>query len=311
MSYIFPESGISQIPSISISHDIIVNTGRLKRPMIVIADIHAHLIHLHTLIEQALDIEPDADITLTGDLIDNGPHNIETLSYVIDLQYQINKIAGRRRMTILPGNHEQRLAGTLNKKTADIYSGSFVSRGGHWVVDIIRNPTESVPKHSKNKNPLDDLITAHLSDNAKKVLGKSGDTLLSWLHKLPLSSRTGRVLMVHGGIHPDKDPDKWIGKHTIAPETVDHETGPLWIREPFISHKGSFKDNSLVLHGHTIMNDLATQARHSLKTGKPVVVGHHKLHRLGLDSGSYKTGVVTAAIITQDRIRTLHSILPV
>jgi serine/threonine protein phosphatase 1 len=48
-----------------------------------------------------------------------------------------------------------------------------------------------------------------------------------------------------------------------------------WIREPFLSHSGSF--GPVVVHGHTI-------------TDKPLI----RHNRIGLDTGAYRSGHLTA-----------------
>lgn len=86
---------------------------------------------------------------------------------------------------------------------------------------------------------------------------------LDWLRSLPLSHRIGDYLFVHAGIRPkvaltDQDPFDL-----------------LWIREEFLTSR--VNHGVMVVHGHSI--ELAADERSN---------------RIGIDTGAYKTGVLTA-----------------
>ena len=75
--------------------------------------------------------------------------------------------------------------------------------------------------------------------------------------------RIGDYLFVHAGIHP-----------AIALDEQDsHDC--RWIREPFLSHKGDL--GCIVVHGHTVRPQVELCD-----------------HRIGIDTGAYESGVLTA-----------------
>lgn len=73
----------------------------------------------------------------------------------------------------------------------------------------------------------------------------------------------GDYVFVHAGIRPGTD-------------LADQRTSDLrWIRNPFLSHDRPLE--KIVVHGHTISEDLDVQP-----------------HRIGVDTGAYETGRLTA-----------------
>jgi serine/threonine protein phosphatase 1 len=88
-----------------------------------------------------------------------------------------------------------------------------------------------------------------------------------WLRALPLSYDDGRRFFVHAGVNP--------GASLAAQDDFDL----LWIREPFLSHRGDY--GRLIVHGHT-----------PLVGGAPDLRGN----RLNLDTGAVYGGPLTAAV---------------
>ena len=73
----------------------------------------------------------------------------------------------------------------------------------------------------------------------------------------------GDYLFVHAGVHPDRPLD-------------EQRPGDLrWIRDPFLGHRGLLSKR--VVHGHTIAPDV-----------------EFRPHRIGIDTGAYATGKLTA-----------------
>ena len=98
---------------------------------------------------------------------------------------------------------------------------------------------------------------------------------LAWLRKLPLTWQSGDYLFVHAGIRPGVE---------LAQQM---EEDLLWIRGEFL---GSDTDHAcLVVHGHSI-------SEHG------VVVRNN---RIGIDTGAYRTGILSALAIEGDQHWTL------
>ncbi len=80
----------------------------------------------------------------------------------------------------------------------------------------------------------------------------------------------GDYAFVHAGVRPDMPLDK-------------QRTGDLrWIRDPFLDHRSRLE--KMVVHGHTITETIETRP-----------------HRIGIDTGAYTTGRLTALGLEGDR----------
>lgn len=86
--------------------------------------------------------------------------------------------------------------------------------------------------------------------------------------------RFGDYLLVHAGIRPG------VAIENQQPHDL------RWIRQPFLSD--AHDHGCLVVHGHTISDDVALRP-----------------NRLGIDTGAYRTGVLTAAVVERADLRFL------
>jgi len=86
--------------------------------------------------------------------------------------------------------------------------------------------------------------------------------------------RFGDYLFVHAGIRPGVDLEQ------------QKQADLRWIREPFLNDNADH--GFVVVHGHTICNEV-----------------EERPNRIGIDTGAYKTGVLTALVIEEDRRRFL------
>jgi len=93
---------------------------------------------------------------------------------------------------------------------------------------------------------------------------------------LELIHCVGDYVFVHGGIKPGVRLDRQ------AP------TDLLWIREPFLSHPRP--SDKMIVHGHTPTNEPYRDA-----------------HRIGVDTGAYATGILTAARILDGAVQFLRA----
>jgi len=89
---------------------------------------------------------------------------------------------------------------------------------------------------------------------------------LSWLNRLPHIAIRAQYLFVHAGVRPGVPIDKQ--------KLMDL----LWIRQPFLN-KGNHGLPYVVVHGHTFRQDFRV-------TRLP--------HRIGIDTGAYASGILTA-----------------
>ena len=87
----------------------------------------------------------------------------------------------------------------------------------------------------------------------------------------------GDYVFVHAGINP---------AHPIDDQK---RSDLLWIRERFLRHDAPF--SHVVVHGHTIFDDV--------DNGE---------HRIGVDTGAFRTGRLTALVLEGDSRRTLQSV---
>jgi serine/threonine protein phosphatase 1 len=117
----------------------------------------------------------------------------------------------------------------------------------------------------------DDIAT--IADLARQVVPA---THKNFLRTLPLSHSDGDYLFVHAGVHPARDIDA----------QRDHDL--MWIREPFLSWKEDF--GKTVVHGHSISTNVEVRP-----------------NRIGIDTGAYATGKLTAVVLEHNSRRFLET----
>jgi serine/threonine protein phosphatase 1 len=96
------------------------------------------------------------------------------------------------------------------------------------------------------------------------LLERMPSSHLRLLERLELMLVIGDYAFVHAGVRPD------------TPLTGQKAEDLLWISEGFLGHEGGFE--KVIVHGHSWTDD------------EPAVLEH----RIGLDTGAYATGVLTA-----------------
>ena len=94
---------------------------------------------------------------------------------------------------------------------------------------------------------------------------------LDFLNHLDLSVRIGDYVFVHAGVRPG------------VPLDQQTEYDLLWIREEFLADRRPL--GAVIVHGHT-----------------PAPMPHHDSRRIGLDTGAYLSGKLTAARFEHDRV---------
>jgi serine/threonine protein phosphatase 1 len=99
---------------------------------------------------------------------------------------------------------------------------------------------------------------------------------VAFLEDFADTCRFGDFLFVHAGIRPGVEIDQQL------------QTDLRWIREPFLLDE---RDHGfVVIHGHTISSEVTV---------------HH--NRIGIDTGAYRTGVLTALLIEGSAIRIIDT----
>ncbi len=99
---------------------------------------------------------------------------------------------------------------------------------------------------------------------------------LAFLRGLAVSHVEGDYLFVHAGIRPGIDLDR----------QDPHDM--IWIREEFLDSREEF--GKVVVHGHTV-------------SPVPVVLDN----RIGIDTGAYKSDVLTCAVLEANTLRLLNT----
>ena len=99
--------------------------------------------------------------------------------------------------------------------------------------------------------------------------------VINWMRELPLTLTLGDYLFVHAGIRPGIAIDR------------QHPADLLRIREPFLSSPRAH--GRIVVHGHS-------------KTGGEI---DRRDNRIGIDTGAYDTGILTALGLERDEQWTL------
>jgi len=100
---------------------------------------------------------------------------------------------------------------------------------------------------------------------------------LRFLRELETIVEVGDYAMVHAGIRPG------------VPLGEQEDTDLIWIREDFIGHPGPFE--KIIVHGHTWVDD------------QPRLLSH----RIGIDTGAWRTGVLTAVRIEDGDVRMIQA----
>jgi serine/threonine protein phosphatase 1 len=216
-----------------------------------------------------------------GDMINRGPDSIGVLE-----QWAADEAAhGVDHVDRLMGNHEiMMMLAVIGGPHADKAAAMWLSKrmGGHILLDEMR-ARAGLPSASAGQA----LLKAAL-----------GNAILHRLYAMRSHVRLGNALFVHGGLDPHADPDEFLTR----PWTIFTEARWAWINHGFLDWKGGFK-GTLVVHGHTPPD------KHRSISG---MEDPHLFEgdRLGLDGGSARTGIVTAAEIQGGRYRILKAGTP-
>ena len=110
-----------------------------------------------------------------------------------------------------------------------------------------------------------------LRSGAERLAQAMGPAMIGWMRGLPTRWQSGNIAVVHAGADPSR------------PLEDQEETALLWGHPRF--EEATRSDGLWVVHGHTILPE-------------PLVLGG----RIGIDTGAYATGRLTAALISASRV---------
>ncbi|CAN5197779.1 metallophosphoesterase family protein [soil metagenome] len=124
---------------------------------------------------------------------------------------------------------------------------------------------------------------AELGDNpleAARIIERAIPApLIGWIRDLPLTARSGDYFFCHAGIRPG------VALRKQASNDL------MWIREDFLNHEGDH--GAVIVHGHNIHTEVQMHA-----------------NRIGIDTGAYRSGVLTALYLEDDKREILSVGLP-
>ncbi len=216
-----------------------------------------------------------------GDMINRGPDSAR----VLELWAQEPEAHGVDHVDRLMGNHEiMMMLAVVGGPHAHKAETMWLSKrmGGHVLLDQMAARTGQATGHADQAMLLDAL----------------GETVVHRLQGMRSHVRLGNTLFVHGGLDPHADQDEFLAR----PWLLFTEARWAWINHGFLDWKQGF-GGTLVVHGHTPPD------KHRKISGMD---DPHAFEgdRLGLDGGSARTGIVTAAEIQDGRFRILKAGTP-
>jgi len=225
-----------------------------EAPLAVVGDIHGRADLLDRLLNLlAHEAGADCALVFVGDYIDRGEQSAQVLARLQALQGGDWGAA----VTCLKGNHEAMMLGFLD---APEEAGTFwIRNGGAHTLASFGIP---LPE------PAPGALT-QARDALRAALGARGE---AWVRGLPLTLRSGNLLVAHAGAAPDS-----------APEDQTEED-LLWGHPAF--EQKPRRDGLWVAHGHTIREEPAAEAG-----------------RISVDTGAYATHRLTAAHVAPGRCR--------
>ena len=278
---------MSRNKAISGDATIAIRMGRWReaprvalRPVFAVGDVHGRddlLVSLIDAIKAIISDDRLQDCTLVflGDYVDRGPCGIAALKRVLDLHSNRDWSC-----VCLPGNHEQLLRAFLTSSGSDrkrVFR-IWARNGGREVVRELGLDAEDA---SSDLDLIAELIALSL-----------GRDRLEKLATLPNHYRLGDYIFVHAGIHPAVGLSSLGRDWTQLPVGPnEEETDPLWVRGPFLTHEADHEQGVVVVHGHTPRREIEFLA-----------------NRIGLDTGAYQTGRLSAVQLIESKARVIQAV---
>ncbi len=133
---------------------------------------------------------------------------------------------------------------------------------------------ETILSFNLSKSDYRKLSLEELMDRLPKIVPEHVRDFVANFEEL---IEAGDYVFAHAGINPNLPLDK------------QKRSDLLWIRERFLRHKGAFP--KVVVHGHTIFDEIET-----------------KPHRIGIDTGAFRSGVLTAIVLEGTSRRAIQAV---
>lgn len=250
---------------------------------IVVGDSHGYEKTLRRVVSEGLSINPDAHLTFTGDVISRGPNSMGALKFALGITHE-----RKGRGTFLYGNHEIALLGHLaGVKAFD----PIVEKHGGWLHY----------DYKISRKLLRSALEKGLGSAAYNLFTRDG---LMWSDRIKSSMKDvlyrsiGNVVMVHAGIpgHLRKRRDVMRYLKKMKPYDMNG-THPLWLKSGFLDSDHDY-DGLVVIHGHTIESKIPTDDGF-----RPVGQHFFDRYRIGVDAGSYLTGMIAGVMLRNGQYR--------
>lgn len=198
-------------------------------------------------VDDAARSPAETTIILLGDLIDRGPDSAGVLALA-------QTLTRRLKLRVLWGNHEEMFLKCFHDTEV---LRAFLRYGGRET--ILSYPLDLAAWHAATLEEAQVMMQAAVPAADLDFIRAFED----WI-------AIGDYLFVHAGIAPG------------VPLEQQSRNDLRWIREPFLSYRGTHEH--IVVHGHTI-------------TDKPEICRN----RIGIDTGAYRSGRLTALALEGDQ----------
>ena len=133
---------------------------------------------------------------------------------------------------------------------------------------------ETILSYGLDRKTYSRMKMSELQEAMKEAVPKKDRKFLASFEDMIV---IGDYVFVHAGINPK------LGLDEQKPSDL------RWIRERFLKHEEAF--SHVVVHGHTIFEEM-----------------EHREHRIGIDTGAFRTGRLTALVLEGTNRRTIQAI---
>ena len=273
----------------------------------VVGDVHGHGFELGELLTSMYEASDsnlrDAEVTYLGDLIDRGPCSLGAVRMASLSEQKF----GFARQHMLIGNHEAMMLAAMG-----LVRGIDGVGMHHAHMMWMKNGGDAVLQEVSERLPSR-FPCATQKDFRMLMLEAFGEHAFDFLLTGTTHRRVGNLLLCHAGVAPSATSlDAWFSTPLwpVADDEVDKHWA--WVREPFYSHEGGFPEDVIVVHGHTpeisILSFKGIVREIKDRWGVPVAVNMADVagqdgYRIGLDGGSFGTGLVMGAEFREGRFR--------